>query len=129
MISVSELNQLELYRRICNTLFLFGVPAHVKGYRYLISGITLVATEPDYLGGITSRLYPTIGEEYDEKPVNIERSIRNAIDITFDRGDYELLRSYFGSAIKEKTGKIASAEFMAIIAQKIRLEMLKDASN
>lgn len=115
--------QLMLYREVCNTLLSLGVPAHVRGYRYLISAITLVVEDPTYLNKITGRLYPEVAAENDIKPQCVERSIRNAIEMTFNKGDTKALQSYFGTAVDPNSGKLTNSSFIATTALKIRLEL------
>lgn len=99
-----------------------GVPAHVKGYQYLRDAIMLVVEEINYLGAVTKELYPTIAQKYDTTPSRVERAIRHAIELAWDRGDIEKINKFFGYTISGEKGKPTNSEFIAIIADKLRLE-------
>jgi two-component system response regulator (stage 0 sporulation protein A) len=99
-----------------------GVPAHVKGYQYLRDAIMLVVDEINYLGAVTKELYPTIAQKYDTTPSRVERAIRHAIELAWDRGDYDKINNFFGYTISGEKGKPTNSEFIAIIADKLRLE-------
>lgn len=99
-----------------------GVPAHVKGYQYLRDAIMLVVDEINYLGAVTKELYPTIAKKYDTTPSRVERAIRHAIELAWDRGDYDKINKFFGYTISGEKGKPTNSEFIAIIADKLRLE-------
>lgn len=99
-----------------------GVPAHVKGYQYLRDAIMLVVEEINYLGAVTKELYPTIAVKYDTTPSRVERAIRHAIELAWDRGDYDKINKFFGYTISGEKGKPTNSEFIAIIADKLRLE-------
>ena len=118
----------EVLKKVCNKLFAFGVPAHVSGYKYLISAIMLTIDDPTCLREVTGRLYPTIAAEFNTLPARVERAIRNAIEISFVRGNRVALHDFFGSAVNVHKGKITNSEFIAITAQKISLEMLDTAN-
>jgi len=99
-----------------------GVPAHVKGYQYLRAAIMLVTEEINYLGAVTKELYPTIAKKYDTTPSRVERAIRHAIELAWDRGDIDRINRFFGYTINGEKGKPTNSEFIAIIADKLRLE-------
>ncbi len=99
-----------------------GVPAHVKGYQYLRDAIILVIEEINYLGAVTKELYPTIAQKYDTTPSRVERAIRHAIELAWDRGDLDKINKFFGYTISGEKGKPTNSEFIAIIADKLRLE-------
>jgi len=99
-----------------------GVPAHVKGYQYLRDAIMLVVEEVNYLGAVTKELYPTIAQKYDTTPSRVERAIRHAIELAWDRGDIDKINRVFGYTISGEKGKPTNSEFIAIIADKLRLE-------
>ncbi len=98
-----------------------GVPAHVKGYQYLRAAIMLVTEEVNYLGAVTKELYPTIAQTYDTTPSRVERAIRHAIELAWDRGDIDRINKFFGYTINGEKGKPTNSEFIAIIADKLRL--------
>ncbi|MDD3268265.1 MAG: sporulation transcription factor Spo0A [Syntrophomonadaceae bacterium] len=99
-----------------------GVPAHVKGYQYLRDAIMLVVAEINYLGAVTKELYPTIAIKYDTTPSRVERAIRHAIELAWDRGDLDKINKVFGYTISGERGKPTNSEFIAIIADRLRLE-------
>jgi two-component system response regulator (stage 0 sporulation protein A) len=99
-----------------------GVPAHVKGYQYLRDAIMLVVDEINYLGAVTKELYPTIAQKYDTTPSRVERAIRHAIELAWDRGDVDKINRVFGYTISGEKGKPTNSEFIAIIADRLRLE-------
>lgn len=99
-----------------------GVPAHVKGYQYLRDAIMLVVDEINYLGAVTKELYPTIAQKYDTTPSRVERAIRHAIELAWDRGDLDRINKIFGYTISGEKGKPTNSEFIAIIADRLRLE-------
>ncbi|MEN6348412.1 MAG: sporulation transcription factor Spo0A [Syntrophomonas sp.] len=99
-----------------------GVPAHVKGYQYLRDAIMLVVGEINYLGAVTKELYPTIAQKYDTTPSRVERAIRHAIELAWDRGDLDKINKVFGYTISGERGKPTNSEFIAIIADRLRLE-------
>lgn len=99
-----------------------GVPAHVKGYQYLRDAIMLVVDEINYLGAVTKELYPAIAQKYDTTPSRVERAIRHAIELAWDRGDVDKINKVFGYTISGEKGKPTNSEFIAIIADRLRLE-------
>ena len=99
-----------------------GVPAHVKGYQYLRDAIMLVAEEMNFLGAVTKELYPTIAQKYDTTSSRVERAIRHAIELAWDRGDIDKINKFFGYTISGEKGKPTNSEFIAIIADRLRLE-------
>lgn len=99
-----------------------GVPAHVKGYQYLRDAIMLVVEEINYLGAVTKELYPAIAQKYDTTPSRVERAIRHAIELAWDRGDLDKINKFFGYTISGEKGKPTNSEFIAIIADRLRLE-------
>ncbi len=99
-----------------------GVPAHVKGYQYLRDAIILVVGEINYLGAVTKELYPAIAQKYDTTPSRVERAIRHAIELAWDRGDIDKINKVFGYTVSGEKGKPTNSEFIAIIADRLRLE-------
>jgi len=98
------------------------VPAHIKGYKFLRDAITLVVNKPEYLNAVTKELYPTIALMNNTTPSRVERAIRHAIELAWNRGRIETLEALFGYTIKNDRGKPTNSEFIAIIADKLRLE-------
>jgi two-component system response regulator (stage 0 sporulation protein A) len=100
-----------------------GVPAHIKGYQYLREAIKLSVDDPEKLQSITKILYPTVAKAFSTTPSRVERAIRHAIEVAWDRGDVDVLSSYFGYTIQSERGKPTNSEFIAMIADKLRLKM------
>ncbi len=108
--------------QVTEILHQIGVPAHIKGYQFLRDAILLTTTEPEYINAVTKRLYPEIAKENATTPSRVERAIRHAIEVAWDRGDVDILNSYFGYTIHNLRGKPTNSEFIAMIADKMRLE-------
>lgn len=100
-----------------------GVPAHIKGYQYLRESIMLVIETPDLIHAVTKELYPTIAKNNTTTSSRVERAIRHAIEVAWDRGDVDVLSSYFGYTILNSRGKPTNSEFIAMISDKLRLKM------
>ncbi|MFR3251232.1 MAG: sporulation transcription factor Spo0A [Eisenbergiella sp.] len=99
-----------------------GVPAHIKGYQYLREAIQMSVKDMDMLGSITKTLYPTIAKKYQTTSSRVERAIRHAIEVAWNRGRMETLNALFGYTINTGKGKPTNSEFIALIADKIRLQ-------
>ena len=99
-----------------------GVPAHIKGYQYLRSAILMAVQDMDILNSITKQLYPSIAEEYGTTSSRVERAIRHAIEVAWGRGSMDTINDLFGYTINAGTGKPTNSEFIALIADKIRLD-------
>ena len=108
---------------ITDVIHQIGVPAHIKGYRYLRDAITLVVNDYNVIGSITKVLYPTVAKMNDTTASRVERAIRHAIEVAWDRGDLDILNSYFGYTIHNGKGKPTNSEFIAMLADKIRLSI------
>lgn len=113
---------LELERDITNMIHEVGVPAHIKGYQYLRDAITMVVLDMDLLGAVTKELYPEIAKQNNTTPSRVERAIRHAIEVAWNRGKLETLNSLFGYTVQNDKGKPTNSEFIAIIADKLRLD-------
>lgn len=100
-----------------------GVPAHIKGYLYLRTSIMLCINDSEMLGSVTKILYPTVAKQYNTTASRVERAIRHAIEVAWDRGDVDVLSSYFGYTIQAQRGKPTNSEFIAMITDKIKLSM------
>ncbi len=98
-----------------------GVPAHIKGYQYLRTSIILCVNDKSMLGSVTKILYPTVAKEYGTTASRVERAIRHAIEVAWNRGDVDVLSSFFGYTIQAERGKPTNSEFIAMIADKITL--------
>ncbi|MBR5615064.1 MAG: sporulation transcription factor Spo0A [Clostridia bacterium] len=100
-----------------------GIPAHIKGYQYLRYAIMLVIENLDVINSITKTLYPTVAQEFRTTSSRVERAIRHAIEVAWDRGDPDVLSSIFGYTIATSKGKPTNSEFIAMIADKLRLQI------
>ncbi len=107
---------------ITNILHQIGVPAHIKGYTYVREAIRLAVEEPETLNSITKVLYPSVAKTFKSTSSRVERAIRHAIEVAWDRGDVDVLNSYFGYTIQSQRGKPTNSEFVAMISDKIRLK-------
>ena len=114
-------NDLELM--VTEIIHQIGVPAHIKGYHYLRQSILLAIKKPDIINSVTKQLYPTVAKMYDTTSSRVERAIRHAIEVAWDRGDVDVLNSYFGFTIHNGRGKPTNSEFVAMIADKLRLRL------
>ena len=99
-----------------------GIPAHIKGYHYLRTAILLSVDDNEMINCVTKLLYPTVAKKYTTTSSRVERAIRHAIEIAWDRGDVEILNSFFGYTIHTSRGKPTNSEFIALIADKLRLQ-------
>lgn len=99
-----------------------GVPAHIKGYAFLREAIQMVYTDVDLLGSVTKILYPDIAKKYNTTPSRVERAIRHAIEVAWNRGNYDVISKMFGYTVHHLKSKPTNSEFIAMIADKIRLE-------
>lgn len=99
-----------------------GIPAHIKGYHYLRTAILLAVENNEMINSVTKMLYPSVAAQYSTTPSRVERAIRHAIEIAWDRGDVETLNRYFGYTIHTARGKPTNSEFIAMIADKLRLQ-------
>lgn len=104
-----------------------GIPAHIKGYQYLRHSIMLVIENLDVINSITKKLYPTVASDFNTTASRVERAIRHAIEVAWDRGDTDVLNSIFGYTVANSKGKPTNSEFIAMIADRLRLQ-IKNAS-
>ena len=105
-----------------NIIHQLGVPAHIKGYLYLREAILMVINEIELLGAVTKELYPLIAEKYNTTASRVERAIRHAIEVAWSRGNVETITNLFGYTIDLERGKPTNSEFIAMIADKLRME-------
>ncbi|MBQ2932707.1 MAG: sporulation transcription factor Spo0A [Clostridia bacterium] len=112
---------------VTQTIHEIGIPAHIKGYQYIRHAIMLVIENLDVINSITKTLYPTVAEDFHTTASRVERAIRHAIEVAWDRGDTETLNSIFGYTIATSKGKPTNSEFIAMIADRLRLQ-IKNAS-
>lgn len=100
-----------------------GVPAHIKGYQYLRDAILMAIDDDDIINAVTKRLYPAVAKKHGTTSSRVERAIRHAIEVAWDRGDVDVLNSYFGYTIHNGRGKPTNSEFIAMISDKFRLQL------
>ncbi len=116
-------------RIITEVLQMLGVPPHIKGFVYLRDAVAMVYEDESHLMRITKSLYPGIAERHDSTSQRVERSIRNAVELTFQRGSKEMFANFFNLNIPISEGRITNGEFIAYIAHHVRNEVNQDASN
>lgn len=111
-----------LQRQVTSVIHEVGVPAHIKGYQYVREAIIIAVQDISVINGVTKILYPEVAKRYNTTPSRVERAVRHAIEVAWDRGDLETLQRYFGYTVSNTKGKPTNSEFIAMIADKIRLE-------
>ena len=118
-----EKNSNDLEVVVSEIMHQIGVPAHIKGYQYLREAIILSVNNTEMMGSVTKLLYPTVAKTFKTTSSRVERAIRHAIEVAWDRGDVDVLSSYFGYTIQSSRGKPTNSEFIAMIADKLRLQL------
>ena len=121
--SINLNNNLQI--SITNTLHELGVPSHIKGYQYIREGITIIYNNPNMIGGITKELYPEIATRFNSTISRVERAIRHAIEVSWNRGNWDLMEEIFGHSVDIDKAKPTNSEFIVTIADKLRLEYTK----
>ena len=117
---------IDLELRVTEIIHQLGVPAHIKGYNYLRCAILASLKHPELLESVTKELYPHVAEQYKTTASRVERAIRHAIETAWTRGDIDAINSYFGYTINTYKGKPTNSEFIALIADKLRLQQRKN---
>ena len=112
----------DLESQVTKVIHQIGVPAHIKGYQYLRTAILMVMADSDVINSVTKILYPAVAKQYATTASRVERAIRHAIEVAWDRGDLDTLNSYFGYTIQMSRGKPTNSEFIAMIADNLRLQ-------
>ncbi len=120
---VNEKSKENLEALVTNIIHEIGVPAHIKGYQYLREAIIMVVSNVDILNQITKQLYPDIAIKYHTTPSRVERAIRHAIEVAWGRGRQDVVERIFGYTVSAAKGKPTNSEFIAMIADKLRLEL------
>ncbi len=118
--SASELPDIET--QVTKIIHQIGVPAHIKGYQYLRTAIMMTISDNNIINSVTKVLYPSVAKQYSTTTSRVERAIRHAIEVAWDRGDVDTLNSYFGYTIQNSRGKPTNSEFIAMIADNLRLK-------
>ena len=113
----------DLEAQVTRIIHQVGIPAHIKGYQYLRSAIMMVVRDNRIIGEVTKTLYPSVAKEFNTTSSRVERAIRHAIEVAWDRGDVDVLSSFFGYTIQGGKGKPTNSEFIAMIADNLRLRM------
>ncbi|MBO4868665.1 MAG: sporulation transcription factor Spo0A [Clostridia bacterium] len=112
----------DIETQVTRIIHQIGVPAHIKGYQYLRCAILMAIADNDIINAVTKVLYPSVAKKYKTTSSRVERAIRHAIEVAWDRGDVETLNSYFGYTIQNDRGKPTNSEFIAMIADNLRLK-------
>jgi len=112
-----------LEMRVTEIIHQIGVPAHIKGYQYLRDAIIMAINDDDIINAVTKRLYPAVATKHSTTSSRVERAIRHAIEVAWDRGDVDVLNSYFGYTIHNGRGKPTNSEFIAMISDRFRLQL------
>lgn len=120
--TISQSPSSDLEAQVTKIIHQIGVPAHIKGYQYLRSAILMTIDDNDVINSVTKVLYPTVAKKYQTTTSRVERAIRHAIEVAWDRGDVDTLNSYFGYTIHNSRGKPTNSEFIAMIADNLRLK-------
>lgn len=123
----AKLDAFGIELKVTEILHEIGVPAHIKGYHYLRDSIIMSVEQPDIINAVTKQLYPSVAKKYETTSSRVERAIRHAIEVAWDRGDIDILNSYFGYTIHNDRGKPTNSEFIAMISDRLRLQ-IKSAS-
>jgi len=110
---------------ISKMLHNLGIPSHIKGYQFLRDAVALVFDNPDMIGGITKELYPELAQKYDTTVSRVERAIRHAVEVSWNRGDLKLMETIFGHSVDIDKAKPTNSEFIVTIADKLRLDFHK----
>lgn len=113
----------ELEAQVTQIIHQVGIPAHIKGYQYLRTAIMMVVGNNMIINEVTKTLYPTVANKFGTTSSRVERAIRHAIEVAWDRGDVDMLNSFFGYTIQNNKGKPTNSEFIAMIADNLRLKM------
>ena len=121
-----ERHPVELKNLVTSVIHEIGVPAHIKGYQYLREAIMIAVDDMDVINAVTKVLYPEVAKRFGTTPSRVERAIRHAIEVAWDRGDLETLQKYFGYTVSNAKGKPTNSEFIAMIADRLVLEQRKD---
>lgn len=120
-------DDLRLQLKITDCLIRLGVPAHILDFEYLREAICLVICDRSYIQSLTTRLYPEIAKKFDSTPSRVERAMRHAVEVAFDRGDPEIISNYFSYSINKNKGKATNGEFIATVADRLKMKIQIDS--
>ena len=126
---ILNLNHSNLQISITKILHELGIPSHIKGYQYIRDGISIIYNKPEVVGGITKELYPELADRYNTTISRVERAIRHAIEISWNRGDIDAMEEIFGHSVDIDRSKPTNSEFIVTIADKLKLEYAKVGAN
>ncbi|MBE6572413.1 MAG: sporulation transcription factor Spo0A [Ruminococcaceae bacterium] len=112
----------DLETQVTKVIHQIGVPAHIKGYQYLRTAIIMTVADSELINSVTKILYPSVAKKYSTTSSRVERAIRHAIEVAWDRGDLDVLNSIFGYTVQNSRGKPTNSEFIALIADNLRLQ-------
>jgi len=118
-----QIKNINLETMVTNIIHEIGVPAHIKGYLYLREAIMLAVKDMDVINAVTKVLYPTIAKTFNTTASRVERAIRHAIEVAWDRGDIDILQKFFGYTVSNTKGKPTNSEFIAMIADRLQLQL------
>ena len=119
--SVKE--SLDMEAQVTKMIHQIGVPAHIKGYQYLRYAILMAIDDEEIINSVTKVLYPSVAKKYQTTTSRVERAIRHAIEVAWDRGDLDTLQRFFGYTVSNTKGKPTNSEFIALIADKLQLQL------
>ena len=119
---VAPANNEHLETLVTSVIHEIGVPAHIKGYQYLREAIIIAVEDMEVINAVTKVLYPEVARRFDTTASRVERAIRHAIEVAWDRGDIETLQKYFGYTVSNAKGKPTNSEFIAMIADRLQLQ-------
>ena len=117
-----DLGKNNLKISITKTLHDLGIPSHIKGYQYIREGVEILFDRPDVIGGITKELYPELADRFSTTVSRVERAIRHAIEVSWNRGDWDLMEELFGHSVDIDKAKPTNSEFIVTVADKLKLE-------
>jgi len=112
---------------ITKMLHELGIPSHIKGYQYIRDAVEIIYERPEIIGGITKELYPELAEKFETTVSRVERAIRHAIEVSWNRGNWDLMEEVFGHSIDIDKAKPTNSEFIVTVADKLRLEFMKQS--
>ncbi len=121
--SAHRMDKTNIESMVTGIIHEIGVPAHIKGYQYLREAIIIAVNDMDVINAITKVLYPQVAKTFQTTPSRVERAIRHAIEVAWDRGDLDTLQRFFGYTVSNTKGKPTNSEFIALIADKLQLQL------
>ena len=125
--AIANRSDIELEAVVTDIIHEIGVPAHIKGYQYLREAIMLTIKDMEMINAVTKVLYPEVAKRFKTTPSRVERAIRHAIEVAWDRGDIEVLQKFFGYTVSNIKGKPTNSEFIAMIADSLTLKRKREA--